>query len=89
MAKEEILKDNLNNTNWNYLDHVMNSGRSYPDILNAMQQYADEQTLAFANWKDTLFHDIRKECFDYYKSTDSYVIKSNAELLQIFKNENK
>lgn len=86
-TKEEILKQY---ESFRFKTDELDEIHYYKDnVLLSMQQYADEQTLAFTNWKDTLFHDIRKECFDYYKSTDSYVIKSNAELLQIFKNENK
>lgn len=40
--------------------------------------------IEFKNWCDKLSRFHNPECYDYYKSTDSYVVKSNNELLQIY-----
>lgn len=34
---DEYLKKALTNTHWNYLEHVMNSGRCYPDLIKAIK----------------------------------------------------
>jgi hypothetical protein len=61
--------------------------------LNAMQEYADEQSIAFAEWKDKInFHD-NENCYDIKSAVtltdDLWTIKHTAKLLQIFKNEIK
>ena len=40
---EDILKSKLNNTQWNYLHHVLHSGEVYKQILAGMEEYAEQQ----------------------------------------------
>jgi len=54
-SAEEILKSKLNNTQWNYLEHVLHSGEVYKQILKGMEEYASqftgkEQAVEFADW---------------------------------------
>ncbi len=39
---EDILKSKLNNTNWNYLEHVLHSGEVYKQILEGMEEYRSQ-----------------------------------------------
>jgi len=53
-------------------------------MLSSMQEYADEQSIAFAEWKEVYLNSFANS--DELRIKLSY---TTAELLQIFKNENK
>ena len=63
-------------------------------ILRLMQEDADEQSIAFAEWiVDNYTPNGRKGCWDSNELNSEreskYLIDSTTKLLQIFKNENK
>ena len=72
------------------LENTMRDGL----IKEAMQEYADEFAVDFAEWKDKLNAIKNPECFNEVKYgisvTDyDWEINTTTELLEIFKNEIK
>ena len=75
-TKEEILDRYLNGFNWVHW--------SKDNAQKAMQEYADEQSIAFGEWMH--LNCLRQPNNVYSYNCLNYTI---TELLQIFKNENK
>jgi len=82
-TKEEILKKKVGNV------YYENNAITTSEALDSMQEYADEQSIAFAEWM--ILNNV--EFYDNTDDGDIYLFnglhfRTLPELLQIFKKEN-